>query len=76
MPKRKARAKRFKLRAKVYRLAGTKTTRVVITIPRWLACQILAGLKQRRTATLSLTGAASNADATAPKRVMKIRLKR
>jgi hypothetical protein len=73
---RQARAKRLKLRAKTYRLAGTKTTRVVVAIPRRLARQILAGLKQRRKATLSLTGAASSANAAAPGRVLKIRLKR
>ena len=52
------------------------TTRVTITIPRRLARQILAGLKQRRRATLTLTGAASSADATAPSRALKIRVKR
>ena len=57
-------------------LAGTKTTRVVITIPRRLARQILAGLKQRRTAKLAMTRAASSAGGPAPSRVLKISLKR
>jgi hypothetical protein len=74
--KRQARAKKLKLRAKTYALAGTKTTRVVVAIPRRLARQILAGLKQRRTAKLTLTGAASSSDAGASSRVLKIRLKR
>ena len=76
VPKRQARAKKLKLRAKTYALAGTKTTRVVVAIPRRLARQIVAGLKQRRTAKLTLTGAASSADAAAPGRVLKISLKR
>ena len=76
LSKRQARAKKLKLRAKTYALAGTKTTKVVLAIPRRLARQILAGLKQRRTATLTLKGAASSADAAAPGRVLRIRLKR
>jgi hypothetical protein len=76
VPKRLAKPKKLKLKAKTYRLAGTKTTRVTITIQRRLARQILAGLKQRRRATLTLTGAASSADATAPSRALKIRVKR
>jgi hypothetical protein len=48
LSKSQARAKKLKLRAKTYTLAGTKTTRVVLAIPRRLARQILAGLKQRR----------------------------
>jgi hypothetical protein len=48
----------------------------VLAIPSKLARQILAGLKQRRTAKLTLTGAASGAGAAAPSRVLKIALKR
>jgi hypothetical protein len=73
---RQAKAKRLKLRTKTYRLAGTKKTRVVVTIPRKLARQILAGLKQRRKATLSLKGAASSADAASPASLLRVRLKR
>jgi large repetitive protein len=76
VPKRQARPKKLKLSAKSYALAGTKTTRVVLAIPRKLARQILAGLKQRRKAKLTLTGAASGAGAAAPSRVLPITLKR
>jgi hypothetical protein len=76
VPKSKARPKKLKLSAKTYALAGTKTTRVVLAIPSKLAREILASLKQRRTAKLTLTGAASGAGAVAPSRVLKITLKR
>jgi hypothetical protein len=76
LSKSQARAKKLKLRAKTYTLAGTKTTKVVLAIPRRLARQILAGLKQRRTATLTLKGAASGGGAAAPASLLRIRLKR
>jgi hypothetical protein len=76
VPKSKARPKKLKLSAKTYALPGTKTTRVVLAIPGKLARQILTGLKQRRTAKLTLTGAASGAGAAAPSRVLHISLKR
>jgi large repetitive protein len=76
LSKRAAAGKRLRLRAKTYRLtAGTKT-RIVLAIPRRLAKQVLAGLKQRRKVSLRLTGAATSPNASAPARALRIRLKR
>jgi large repetitive protein len=75
LTKRQAATKRLKLRAKTYRLTAGKTTRLRIAIPRRLARKILAGLKQRRKVSMSLTGAAANAGASST-RQLRIRLKR
>jgi hypothetical protein len=76
LTKRQAAAKSLKLRAKTYRLAAGKTTTLRVAISRKMASQILAGLKQGRRVSASLTGAASNP--AAPSRTTKvlIRLKR
>ena len=76
LSKRQAASKKLKLRAKTYRLAGTKKTVIRIQIPRRLARKILAGLKQRRKATLRVTGAAKSSTTSAPARLLRIRLKR
>jgi large repetitive protein len=73
---RQAAAKRLKLRPKTFTLTAAAKTRVRIALPRKLARQILAGLKQRRRASVSLKGTASNPDAS-PRTVRAvIRLKR
>jgi hypothetical protein len=73
---RQAAAKRMKLRAKTFTLTAAAKTRVRIAVPRRLARKILAGLKQRRRVSVSLTGTASNPGASSRTVRAVIRLKR
>ena len=73
---RQAAAKRLRLRAKTYQLTAGKTTRLRLAISKRTARKILAGLKERRRATVSLKGAGSQPGATAQTTKLRIRLKR
>jgi hypothetical protein len=76
LTKRQAAAKRLKLRAKTFTLTAAAKTSVRIALPRKLARQILAGLKQRRRASVTLTGTASSPGASSHTVRAVIRLKR
>jgi hypothetical protein len=76
LTKRQAAAKRLKLRSKTYTLAaGTRKT-IRVAISSRLARKILAGLKQRRRVTASLSGSATHPGAAVRSTKVSIRLKR
>jgi hypothetical protein len=76
LTRRQAAAKRLKLRAATYRLTGGTKTRLRLKISRRTARQLLAGLKQRRRITVTLTGAATGTNTAKSSGRVRIRLKR
>jgi len=76
LTRRQAAAKRLKLRAATYRLTGGTKTRLRVKISRKVARQLLAGLKQRRRITVTLTGAATGSNTAKSSARIRIRLKR
>ena len=76
LTRRQAAAKRLKLRAATYRLTGGTKTRLRLKISRRTARQLLAGLKQRRRITVTLTGAATGTNTAKSSGRVRIRLTR
>jgi len=76
LTRRQAAAKRLKLRAATYRLTGGTKTRLRLKISRRTARKLLAGLKQRRRITVTLTGAATGSNTATSSARIRIRLKR
>ena len=76
LTRRQAAAKRLKLRAATYRLTGETKTRLRLKISRRTARKLLAGLKQRRRITVTLTGAATGSNTATSSARIRIRLKR
>jgi hypothetical protein len=76
LTRRQAAAKRLKLRAITYPMTGGTKTRLRVKISKRVARQLLAGLKQRRRITVTLTGAATGTNAAKSTARVRIRLKR
>lgn len=76
LTKRQAAATRLKLRAASYQIAGGKSTRVRLRISRRLARRVVAGLRQSRRVSMSLTGVATHSGALPRTVRVRIKLKR
>jgi hypothetical protein len=76
LTKRQAAAKTLKLRRRTYTLAAGTKTSIRVAISKKLARKILAGLKQRRRVSASLTGSATHPGAAVRTTKVSIRLKR